>query len=119
MIEDLESWGVLGAGLARAPPAGETSAHPERDELVVFRDFFFAGIRFPLDPVMVEIFKLFDVYMNQMTPTSFLRLNLYMWLTKTCKLKPTATGFARLFCCHFQPKTVTVRTSIETSEAEP
>ena len=83
MIEDLESRGILGAGLARAPPAGETSAHPERDEVVVFRDFFFAGIRVPLDPVVVEIFKLFDVYMHQMMPTSFLRLNLYMWLTKT------------------------------------
>jgi hypothetical protein len=71
--------------------------------------------------VVVQIFKLFDVYIHQMMPTAFVRLNLYMWLMKTCKLKPTATGFTRLFRCHFQPKMVFVKLSEETtaSEAEP
>ena len=119
MIEDMEKWGVHKNGLARAPLAGETEAKPQSDEVVVFRDFFIAGLRFPLDPVVVEIFKLFDVYTHQMTPTSFVRLNLYMWLTKTCKVKPTATGFARLFRCHFQLKTVFVKSGNGTSEAEP
>ena len=108
MIEDLVSRGILEAGLAKAPPAGETEAKPHPDEVVVFRVFFIAGLRFPLDPVVVEIFKLFDVYTHQMTPTSFVRLNLYTWLTKTCKTKPTTTGFAQLFRCHFEPKTVFV-----------
>ena len=109
MIEDLEKRGVLEAGMARPPPDGEIEAKPHSDEVVVFHDFFIAGLRFPLDPVVVEIFKLFDVY------------TLYMWLTKTHKLKPTATGFARLFRCHFQPKTVFVKPSeeAEASEAEP
>jgi len=83
MIEDLERRGVLEADMARPPPDGEIEAKPQPDEVVVFRDFFIAGLRFPLDPVVVEIFKLFDVYTHQMTPTSFIRLNLYMWLSKT------------------------------------
>jgi hypothetical protein len=29
---------------------------PEPDEVVVFHDFSIAGIRFPLDPVIVDIF---------------------------------------------------------------
>ena len=101
MIEDLERRGVLGVGMARPPPEGEIEAKPNHDEVIVFRDFFIAGLCFPLDPVVVEIFKLFDVYTHQMTPTSFVRLNLYMWLSKTYKLKPSATGFARLFRCHY------------------
>ena len=117
MVEDMEKRGLLEVGFTRAPPAGVTEAKPEHDEVVVFRDFFVAGLWFPLDPVVIEIFKLFDVYTHQMTPTSFVRLNLYMWLTKTCKLKPTATGFARLFRCHFQPKTVFVKSGDGTSEA--
>ena len=70
---------------------------------------------------MVEIFKLYDVYTQQMTSTSFIRLNLYMWLSKTYKLKPSATGFARLFRCHYQPKTVFVKSSedAEATEADP
>ena len=83
MIEDLERRGILEAGMARPPPDGEIEAKPQPDEVVVFRNFFIAGLRFPLDPVVVEIFKLFDVYTHQMTPTSFIRLNLYMWLSKT------------------------------------
>jgi hypothetical protein len=55
MIEDMESRGVLEAGLARAPPAGEIEAKPHPDKVVVFQDFFIAGLRFPLDPVVVEI----------------------------------------------------------------
>ena len=101
MIEDMEKWGVHENGLARALPAGETEAKPQPDEVVVFCDFFIAGLRFTLDPVVVEIFKLFDVYTHQMTPTSFVRLNLYMWLTKTCQLTPSSEGFAHVFRCHF------------------
>ena len=121
MIEDLERRGVLGVGMARPPPEGEIEAKPNHDEVIVFRDFFIAGLHFPLDPMVVEIFKLFDVYTHQMTPTSFVRLNLYMWLSKTYKLKPSATGFARLFRCHYQPKMVFVKPSedAEATEADP
>ena len=121
MIEDLERRGVLGVGMARPPPEGEIEAKPQPDEVVVFRDFSIAGLRFPLDPVVVEIFKLFNVYTHQMTPASFVRLNLYMWLSKTYKLKPSATGFARLFRCHNHPKTVFVKSSedAEATEADP
>ena len=43
-----------------------------------------------------------------------------MWLTKTCRLVPSAEGFACVFRCHFQPKVVTVRTDDGgSSEAEP
>ena len=106
MIEDLERRGALEVGLARPPPVGEIEAKPRSDEVVVFHNFFIAGLCFLLDPVVVEILKLFEDYTHQMMPTSFVRLNMYMWLTKTCKVKPSATGFARLFRCHFQPKTV-------------
>ena len=75
---------------------------------MVFRDFFTAGLRFPLDPVIVNIFRLFTVYLHQMTPTSFIRLNLFMWLAKTGRVEPTVEAFARVFCIHYQPKTIVV-----------
>jgi hypothetical protein len=108
MIRVMEKRDILEAGFVRAPPTGETSAKPHPDEVIIFRDFFTAGLRFPLDPAMVKIFKLFGVLLHQMTPTLVLRLSLYMWLTKTCKLTPSAEGFAHAFCCHFQLKTVVV-----------
>ena len=84
MIQDIERRGVLEVGYARAPPVGETMAKPRLDEVLVFHDFFVAGLRFPLNLVVMEIFKLFKVFLHQMTPTSFLRLNLYLWMAKTC-----------------------------------
>ena len=76
---------------------------------MVFRDLFTAGLRFPLDPVVMDIFRLFGAFLHQMTPTSILRLSLYMWLTKTCNLAPRAEGFARAFRIHSQPKKIIVQ----------
>ena len=76
---------------------------------MVFRDFFTVGLRFPLDPVVVDIFRLFTVYLHQMTPTSFIRLNLFMWLAKTGWVEPTAEAFARVFRIHYQPNTIIVQ----------
>ena len=88
--------------------------------MVVFRDFFTVGLRFPLDPVVVDILRLFTIYLHQMTPTSFVRLNLFMWLAKTCRVEPTAEAFARVFHIHYQPKTIVVNKKDGSSgDAEP
>lgn len=53
LITNMESLGMISEG-ARAPPSGETSAQPRDDDVVVFRDFFVAGLRFLIDPVLVR-----------------------------------------------------------------
>ena len=55
-----------------------------------------------------------------MTPISFVRLNLFMWLAKTGRVAPTAEAFARVFRIHYQPKTITVhKKDGSSSYAEP
>ena len=78
LLDDLTRRGFVSTDDVHAPPTGETAAHPRADEVVVFRDLFTAGLRMPLDPVVVDIFRLFKVYLHQMTPTSIVCLNLYM-----------------------------------------
>ena len=111
LLDDLARQGFVSVDDVRAPPTGETITHPRPDEVVVFRDLFTAGLRMPLDPVAVDIFRLFKVYLHQMTLTSIVRLNLYMWLAKTCRLAPSAEGFARAFRVHYQPKKISVQSS--------
>ena len=111
LLDDLVHRGFVSADDVRPPPTGETVAHPRADEVVVFRDLFTAGLRMPLDPVVVDIFWLFKVFLHQMTPTSIMRLNLYMWLAKTCHLSPSAEGFARAFRVHYQQKKIFVQTT--------
>ena len=121
LLDDLARRGFISADEVRAPPTGETVAHPHADEVIVFRDLFHAGLRMPLDPVVVDIFRLFKVHLHQMTPTSIVRLNLYMWLAKTCHLSPSAEGFARAFRVHYQPKKISVQTTggVEISAIPP
>jgi hypothetical protein len=55
-----------------------------------------------------------------MTPNSFARINLFMWLSKTCRLAPTPENFARVMRVHYQPKSISVRGSDGVSmEMEP
>jgi hypothetical protein len=41
---------------------------PEGDEVVVFRSFMKAGLRFPLHKMLVEVLKTFEIYLHQITP---------------------------------------------------
>jgi hypothetical protein len=100
--------GVVDRDQVWAPPADQGSARPEPGKVIVFRDFFTTGLFFPLDPVVMDIFRLFTVYVHQMTPTSFVRLNLFMWLAKTGRIAPTANAFAQVFHIHYQLKSITV-----------
>lgn len=65
-------------------------AKPWKDEVVVYQDFFIMGLQFPMDPVLVDILQLYSIYTHLFASNSFVRLNLYFWLTKTYRLHPTA-----------------------------
>jgi len=84
LMEDMEKRGVISPRLGRVPPKTEVYAKPHGDEVIVFKDFFPAGLRFPLDAAVVDIFVRYGVFLHQMTPNFFTCLNLFMWLTKTC-----------------------------------
>ena len=80
MLEDMEKRGILSPGFGRVPPKTEVYAKPREDEVVIFKDFFLAGLRFPLDPAVVDIFARYGVFLHHMTPNSFACVSLFMWL---------------------------------------
>jgi hypothetical protein len=41
---------------------------PKTDEVVVFKSFMKAGLRFPLHKMLVEVLKTFEIYLHQLTP---------------------------------------------------
>jgi hypothetical protein len=92
-------------GTARAP-GRETVPKPHDNEDVIFRDLLFAGLRFPLHPVVVDILQYFDIYLHQLTPNAILWLSMYMWICRTTKIKPSAEGFASAHQVHHQRRTV-------------
>jgi hypothetical protein len=92
-------------GTARAP-GRETVPKPRDNEVVIFRDLLFAGLRFPLHPAVVDILCYFDIYLYQLTPNAILRLSVYMWICRTTEIKPSAKGFALPHQVHHQGRTV-------------
>jgi hypothetical protein len=57
----------------------EITPKPEKDEVVVFKSFFKAGLRFPLNGMIVDVLKKFGIYLHQLTPHAIVRLSVYIW----------------------------------------
>jgi hypothetical protein len=57
----------------------EVILEPKDDEVVVFKSFFRAGLRFPLYDMIGEVLKNFEIYLHQMTPNAIVRLGVYIW----------------------------------------
>jgi hypothetical protein len=55
----------------------EVVPEPRNDEVVVFKSFFRAGLRFPLYKMIGEVLKKFEIYLHQLTPNTIVRLSVY------------------------------------------
>jgi hypothetical protein len=96
MIRDYKAAGFFPVGTGRAP-LDEQTPTPEAGEVVVFRDFFTCGLRFPCDPVLPAILDAFSVKIHQLSPTSFLEVSKFIWTMKTFGCNFGADAFARFF----------------------
>jgi hypothetical protein len=57
----------------------EVVLEPKDDEVVVFKSFLRAGLRFPLYDVIGEVLKNFEIYLHQLTPNAIVRHSVYIW----------------------------------------
>jgi hypothetical protein len=61
----------------------ETTPTPEKDEVVVFRRFFRAGLRFPLNEMIGEVLENYEIYLHQLTPNAIVRLIVFIWALRS------------------------------------
>ena len=61
----------------------ETTSKPEKDEVVVFKSFYKAGLRFPLNGMIADVLKKFGIYLHQLTPNAIVRLSVYIWALRS------------------------------------
>jgi hypothetical protein len=78
--------------------AGGESSVPllEGDEVVVFRSFMKAGLRFPLQKMLVEILKTFEIHLQQLTPKALIKVGLFIWAMRSQGLEPDAICFCNI-----------------------
>jgi hypothetical protein len=82
----------------------EITLKPEKDEVVVFKSFFKAGLRFPLNGMIADVLKKFGIYLHQLTPNAIVRLSVYIWALRSQGVEPFAEGFCRVHELHYQTK---------------
>jgi hypothetical protein len=82
----------------------EGTPKPEKDEVVVFKSFFKAGLRFPLHGMIADVLERFGIHLHQLTPNAIVRLNVYIWALRRQEAEPLAEGFCRAHELHYQTK---------------
>jgi hypothetical protein len=82
----------------------ETTPAPKSDEVVVFKSFFRAGLRFPLNEMIGEVLKNFEIYLHQLTPNAIVRLSVFIWTLRSQGMSPDAEAFCRVHELHYQTK---------------
>jgi hypothetical protein len=82
----------------------ETTPAPKDDEVVVFKSFFRAGLRLPLNEMIGEVLKNFEIYLHQLTPNAIVRLSVFIWALRSQGMSPDAEAFCRVHELHYQTK---------------
>jgi hypothetical protein len=77
---------------------------PEADEVVVYRSFIKAGLRFPLDKFLVKVLKTFEIYLHQITPEAIIRMGIFIWAMRSQGLEPNAKCFCNMHELSYEMK---------------
>jgi hypothetical protein len=76
----------------------------ESDEVVVFRSFMKARLRFPLHKMLVDVLKTFEIYLHQITPEALIRVGVFVWAMRSQGLEPDARCFCNIHELSYQTK---------------
>jgi hypothetical protein len=85
----------------------ETTPTPKDDEVVVFKSFFIAGLWFPLNEMIGEVLKNFEIYLHHLTPNAIVRLSIFIWALRSQGMDPDAKAFCRVHKLQYQTKSTT------------
>jgi hypothetical protein len=88
--------------IVRADDGEKTCPTPEENEVVIFRSFFKAGLRLPLSGFVVEVLKIFQIYLHQITPEAIIRMGIFVWAVRSQGLEPNAKISAVCMNCYMR-----------------
>jgi hypothetical protein len=77
---------------------------PEVDEVVVYRSFMKAGLRFPLSKFLVEVLKTFEIFLHQITPEAIIRTGIFIWVVRSQGLESNAKCFYNMHELSYETK---------------
>jgi hypothetical protein len=69
---------------------------PEENEVVIYRSFLMAGLWFPLSKFVVEVLKIFQIFLHQVTPEAIIRMGMFVWAVRSQGLEPSVKCFCNM-----------------------
>jgi hypothetical protein len=76
----------------------------EENEVVIFRSFFKAGLRFPLSKFVVEVLKTYQIFFHQITPEAIIRMGIFVWAVRSQGLELSAKCFCSMHRLLYETK---------------
>jgi hypothetical protein len=78
----------------------EITPEPREDEVIVFKSFFTAGLRLPINDMIGEVLKNFEIYLHQLTPNAIVRLSVFIWALQSHGMDANVETFCRVHELH-------------------
>jgi hypothetical protein len=79
---------------------------PEENEVVIYRSFFKAGLRFPLSNFVVEVLKIYQIFLHQITPEAIMRMGIFVWAVRSQGMEPSAKCFCNTHELLYETKAI-------------
>ena len=100
----MQHLGYFRNGVGRAPGAEDV---PELEgELVVFKEFFAAGLRLSAHRFIVEVLRKFEIQIHQLTSIAMVALAKYVWAVTSYGEESYVEVFTKNFFLHWQKKNI-------------
>jgi hypothetical protein len=64
--------------IVRADNGDRNVLVPEENEVVIYRSFFEARLRFPLSRFVVEVLKIYQIFLHQITPEAIIKMGIFV-----------------------------------------
>jgi hypothetical protein len=73
-----------------------TGPASEENEVVIYRSFLKVDLRFPLSKFVVEVLKIYQIFLHQITPEAIIRMRIFVWVVRSQGLEPSAKCFCSM-----------------------
>jgi hypothetical protein len=83
-----------------------TAPAPEENKVVICRSFLKAGLRFPLSKFVVEVLKIFQIFLHQITPEAIIRMGMFVWAVRSQGLEQSVKCFCSMHELLYETKAI-------------
>jgi hypothetical protein len=83
-----------------------TAPTSEENKVVIYQSFLKAGLRFPLSKFVVEVLKIFQIFLHHITSEAIIWMGIFVWAVRSQGLEPIAKCFCSMHELLYETKAI-------------